>query len=867
MLAALRLTRLRAGTIAQERNYASFYRRSKTQREEWRRGIQFKSTAGKNGRKRKEEKEKEQARKARTEELKPFGYGLAMVQKGQPSLAEKVLPLLRREERLEIQWAMQPTKIASPWLFHLRIIPIFGFESILSPEYGEYSDFPLMTFYPAALRLLHDLRALHVTIPPSSLFERAAVSGNDFLLWMQYYPPYSYDHALFPLLIPYLRKSPILPEALSELALLLASKGYLAFCVRHLLPRIFKYAPPDFSEDPFELQRLYFTAVRHLVAAGHGVEAVSLFPDPTAESANDIASAIPLRTYDMLLAKPFQRQEPFDGYHRRIEWIKHVVDTKIAQWKQAREGEQSGEPFQAKATSKPCIDWSSLPRALRTLARALLSSDPTHFPSTADLVRFYTHYIYLRASSPTRINALTLLFTRTTRLSVRSGTESASYRAISHLLFAHMVLLFRLASTSYGSAYSQGFKDAGLSETQSLPPIGRPAHRALLRLFHTFFHLQGVPRHHVLEAYSTPEAHFYISTLSSLPTSITFVPLTQPSDKIQRIRRRTTFFPHLFPTSVAYLASTPRALGLLWDELVAYASTNVEKVEEESEKSAENELEQVKRDVQTKLYSDEPPSTTKVEGEFSASNRSIQSHLPIIAECFTPFIVKLMHATYHSRRKPQFALQSPIHSPTHILRTLLSLRLSPTIYHYTEMARWWAWNGEEGQVWVVLERLEGGIKSEDRAGEKEIESGREREKDHRLLRALTNETETEDVSAVNGSESTPLSSPSPRTDTDLPTPDLPLYVSLMRAFLTSPKYRGVRSVLPSYVHRPSDSRSLLNSTTSRFGREWLLRELMLSDGNGKNYDQKEESKSAETRRFFRKAVADWRNLAHLKQRK
>ncbi|GAW08382.1 hypothetical protein LENED_010439 [Lentinula edodes] len=102
-------------------------------------------------------------------------------------------------------------------------------------------------------------------------------------------------------------------------------------------------------------------------------------------------------------------------------------------------------------------------------------------------------------------NAITLLHTHTLRLS------PIPLRAISHLLFAHMVLLFRLGTRS---------------PSPSIPSLGPRALRALLDLFLKHFHIHGVSVPTMLQYTSTTEdssdssdsdssSSFYLSTLSS----------------------------------------------------------------------------------------------------------------------------------------------------------------------------------------------------------------------------------------------------------------------------------------------------------------------------------------------------------------
>ncbi|KAJ3817718.1 hypothetical protein F5880DRAFT_20196 [Lentinula raphanica] len=358
-------------------------------------------------------------------------------------------------------------------------------------------------------------------------------------------------------------------------------------------------------------------------------------------------------------------------------------------------------------------------------------------------------------------NALSLLHTHTLRFS------PISLRALSHLLFAHFVLLFRL-----------GTHPNPIQST--LPPIGPPALISLLSLFNTFFHPQGIPQSHLHSHIPHPQSpsSSYLQTLLALSPS---------------------HLPPLFPTrlhisliwqSLAHLAPSPDVLSLLYDELVSFASG--------------------KPNGQSLVT---PPSWTLTTP--SSSTHPLPS--PIISECFTPFLIPLL-------RSP-----SSSHTPTSILRTLLSLRLSPTIHHYTEFARYWAYNAQEDNVWLVLDRLE---------SEHGQMSGVE--KDQKLLRELE---------SASPQRPPPASPPAqPRSHPQLPAPDLPLYIALMRAFLSSPNYHSrsppstppflptspsspYTPPFPPYSPYPGTHRRLLalchlwSRMEGRFGREWLLGQL------------------------------------------
>ncbi|KIK61536.1 hypothetical protein GYMLUDRAFT_42533 [Collybiopsis luxurians FD-317 M1] len=950
--------------------------------------------------------------------------GLILANKGYTSLVRsRILPLLSGHQALEIQWALQPSKlpeVADDDAFESseEYLPMYSSSTHLSTDTFTPSVSALHSLlshldsphsYSSARRLLLDLVALGVPIPPNPIFERPAAYAlstslglsedttrlSEFALWFTHYPPRhlnSTSRPSFPLLRPHLHSSisTSLPFYIS-FALLLSQKGYFSFPATHLLPAIFRFSPPsdslDFSSQyesniraysprrlEMELGRARSLAIRFLCEAGHLDAALSLLPPAD----SNLALRISIHTYILLLSRLVTSQHPEKGTY--IGSLQSIILT-------LRSTEQSPPSdnatlhalFQAEldsmAKSPTASNSTSLPLSLtlRSFSKALLSPNPSDFPTSQDLVRFFIAYISLRGSeyqtnhgSPrsgtvkrhSARNALTLLLTHTLAFS------PIPYRAFSHILFAHMVLLFRLGTSS--SLINASFPSAKNPVTQeweaytsySLSPSPDISLRTLLRLFHTFFHLQGVSRSQFLEALHSPGSagenpfgddssfeevvdpsesdslreQFYFSTLSSLPQFI------------RSASNKPSPLPLLFPTrlhlslvwqSLAFLASTPRKLGLLFKELVRFAKpserpSNSMEIESGSEELVEdNPTEaEVARSPYTKLTDSLPSSlqdsvtsadypTLQTPRSWTSRGRRINqpeqatpnsewplhAHAsPIIAECFTPFIVKLMRASMLSPSDPSnlesdaFAnvIPTSFSTPTQILRTLLSLNLSPTIYHYTEMARWWAWKGEEGRVWIMLGRLEeAGLQS----AEARRESDKQREKDRKLLQDLTN---------TDGSPNESVPSPPPpfqSSSPPLPSSDLPLYISLMRAFLSSPNYRTpndnpaeppplvgstpmISSLFPSFPLASANAvtedfilpSSLLNPTHPdrgtrrrlralshlwqrmeiKFGRKHLLCELGYSRHGPEDAD---EAKKTEPNGYLLQVISDWRTLA------
>ncbi|KAJ3925923.1 MAG: hypothetical protein NXY57DRAFT_1065273, partial [Lentinula lateritia] len=690
--------------------------------------------------------------------------------------------------------------------------------------------------YGTTRTLLLDLLSpsIALPIPPSPLFLSAALMAfhpslslsssariSDFQLWFSYYPPL--HPAPLSLLHTHLKSTPKTSLAFyTTLSVLLAGKGYISFSNRHLLPSISRYSSSGFEKyyrtyessiesyfstlkSPSGLHKtLTITrsiAIRFLAEAGHLDHAVSLLSPKY--SLNPLTHSILL---SRLLASP---PSPTRDLH--ISKLRGLTRN----------------PPRSKPISRGSNN-------LRSLSRSLLSPDPRNFPPTHDLVNFFTLYISLR-DVPSSRNAISLLHTRTLRLS------PIPFRAISHLLFAHMVLLFRLGTRG----------------------LGPSALRALLDLFLRFFHIHGVSPSTLLQYTTTdPSTHFYLTTLASLP---------QP------------LLPKLFPSrlhisliwqSLAHLAPSHHALIELYNELISHASPQ----------------------PQPQSTNLQTPQSWTSRGHRLPSNNTpyppLQWHShahpsPIIAECFTPFIIKLMHAsTYPTSPLPS---PSPTPTPTSILRTLLSLSLSPTIYHYTEMARWWAWQGHESKVWIILDRLEG------------------LHKDHQVLHAITISEDVENPPPL-----PPSSNPNPDPNS-LPPPDLPFYIALMRAFLSSPNYSASSpspassstpsssspssppssflppfppsSPYPGTLRRLSALSHLWTHMELRFGRAHLLEQLGIriggtrietgstlrrrSDGGGGGGgsddavdDSKDDDAPTSTPNpYLQKAVSNWRTLA------
>ncbi|KAJ3745539.1 hypothetical protein DFH05DRAFT_1488396 [Lentinula detonsa] len=649
-----------------------------------------------------------------------------LAKKGEKTqVRDKILPILSALGSVDprIEWELEPGRLEvgqrEEGVFEsgdgyddsTETTPTTSSSPSLNALHELISNLSIENYHTARILLL-ELQSLSFPIPPSTQFITPALFAltlplpptrklAEFKLWFELYPPRTLNPERYP------DFGGLCGSTLAfytTFSLLLAEKGYSAFANNNLLPSIFRYSTQPaflsfYSQYELAIER-YFkslypfmplllraqidyarsTAILFLAEAGHLAEALALF---------DFTGKYHPKTYSLLLYR--LRYSSVVDKDRYIEYLEGMV----------------------RPRSDPVVMQTSsgLAQTLRYLSRALAS--PNH-PPTKVLVDFFLSYISLRSQSAFNgPNAITLLFTHTLRFSPNS------YRAIPHLLFAHMVLLFRLGTLRIKSESSGG----------------PPSLHALLRLFNTFFHLQGIPTSIFLAQLQHSDlGNFYFRSLSMI------IPGTLPKLFPSRLHISIIW------QSLAYLAKDHAELVLLWHELVNFASK-----------------ERGQGDLQTpKSWTSKGRPLDDRSSTYSSVTTGHPS--PIIAESFTPFILKSM------RTSPT---NSSTLTPTHILRTLLSLNLSPTIYHYTEMARWWAWRGQESKVWIILDRLE------DRSTQSSAE------KDGQVYHALTDTR-------------LPATGKPYPTSSTLPPPDLPLYIALMRAFISSPNYHSP----PSHSHSP-----------------------------------------------------------------
>ncbi|KAF5369229.1 hypothetical protein D9757_010032 [Collybiopsis confluens] len=777
--------------------------------------------------------------------------GLVLVGKGYTTLVRsKILPFLSGKEALEIHWALQPATLPETSdddvfesgeeysSMHLDAsLPPDSFSPSISALNSLLADLDSPQTYAAARRLLLDLVSLDVPIPPNIIFERAAAYAlsaslglsehtsriSELALWFAHYPARRINPAsrpTFALIRPHLNSaiSTSLPLYIA-LAGMLSQKGYYSFPAANLLPGIFRYSSPSESlnficeyennilayflsntarRPVTELGRARSIAIRFLAEAGHIDAALSLLPSP--DSA--LALRISITSYSILLSRLLSSQHPEKATQANL--IQSMIIT-------IRDAGQNCSPSEADDnlqilfeaehqslverhhTAKKTSGSNSLPlpHTLRTISKALLSHEPSDFPPTRELI--------IRSK--------------------RRGTSSSPI------------------TTTFPSSHTSSAPHT----EYTLSPAPDITLRALLRLFHSFFHLQGVPRSQFLNALHsrglTEEDPFNDSLLSDeldgsnsfqqkfYLESLSCFPKSSRSASSNVISANT--LPYIFPSrlhisliwqALAFLASSPRKLGLLFEELIRFAKPPAAEEDIQDETDA------------GRIFSDPLPSETpgatssdyptlqtpqswtsrghRLIGQSTLLNKEWPAHghaSPIIAECFTPFIIKLMRASLlpslsNESNPDSFSntISVSFSTPTEIIRTLLSLNLSPTIYHYTEMARWWAWKGEEARVWAVLERLEEANSQPMYA--RGVKHGEE-EKNDEAVPNRADSTETLNASS------------------HLPSPDLPFYISLMRAFISSPYYRDsdtsrVLGTLPRALSSLSSNSTTQNSGTS-----------------------------------------------------
>ncbi|THU87552.1 hypothetical protein K435DRAFT_804208 [Dendrothele bispora CBS 962.96] len=167
---------------------------------------------------------------------------------------------------------------------------------------------------------------------------------------------------------------------------------------------------------------------------------------------------------------------------------------------------------------------------------------------------------------------------------------------------------------------------------------------------------------------------------------------------------------------------------------------------------------------------------------------------PIATETFTPFMMRLMK-------------HSGAEAGTKVLSDMVKCRIQPTVYHFTELARFYAFTGDQKRAFMILDRLEKRLEMEERrAASLRTESEPEQDLNFSLetlgavqdqqplASAVKVEVTPESPPPSIPTSSLPASEVRDQTKNTLPSADYVLYTALMRAFLGANNLDAVAEV-------------------------------------------------------------------------
>ena len=190
----------------------------------------------------------------------------------------------------------------------------------------------------------------------------------------------------------------------------------------------------------------------------------------------------------------------------------------------------------------------------------------------------------------------------------------------------------------------------------------------VIQTFVDHFFLSGVPRSEVLIRVTRADSQYrnYDPSSGEEPPLRRFYPFnssfTLPKGKIWPGRIHC----NLVWDALAELTTQPKELEVLYYKLIQYA-------EEGKDQS-------------------EPASILAIADQVPIPSNW---HTAVGAAAFTPFIYRLMHA-----RGPEFGVK--------MIRDMLQLGIKPTVYHYTELAGFYARKGDTRRVFTILDGMEQG---------------------------------------------------------------------------------------------------------------------------------------------------------------
>ncbi len=518
--------------------------------------------------------------------------------------------------------------------------------------------------YGPAYLLLKEVQDLGIQVPPSVVYERAAVSVlrnpklsledklECFTSWfvlvpMEHLVPPTTDFAETRRLL--LQSHLMHISIVIRFSLILAEKGYADRLSVTLIPQVLRCTSPEVGRafleafcnahkryilDPnnkilnqyFKIRKTLTNvrgqAVRALAYSGRLDEAIALFPDP-----DNPDFKLTTYTYNIVLQRSWAlpkeiRQHNIDLIRRLRGSSDSAIRTPATIVEEVREGEINESELTSGETAKPIDFGEDLVAILRYLKKHIAKDkklDTTH-PFT--LVNFMSMYL---ATGRTR--ALKMLLDKAIR---------KSFFATSNFLFAEMLFYRRLKQPNL-----------------------------VIKTFMDHFWLSGVPREEVMMRYLRIDSIYrnYDSSSGEDPPLQRFYPF-DPSSTLPRGK--------IWPSK--------RHCNLIWDALVEL-TTNERELEVLYKKLiyfAEQGFDSPRSEVVVKA--DEVP----IPGHW---------HAPVGAAAFTPFMQRLMFA-----QGPSFGVR--------ILRDMLQLGIPPTTYHYTELAGFYARKGDDRKVFLILDGME-----------------------------------------------------------------------------------------------------------------------------------------------------------------
>jgi len=539
---------------------------------------------------------------------------------------------------------------------------------------GQYND---------AKRVLHDLFALGIPIPPSFQYLKAThhalglpIDGqgnvvdltaqerlDDFTLWFSLIP--SAAHSGMQQFTSTRRLIFWAPVAnlplIMRFGLICAEKGYARALNSVVIPSVMHFAEPDVSLkfiEEYEAKDQQFwnsgqfesrpnvslnvtlsfrsirsIAVRHLAQAGHLDAAVRLLPPP-----NHPQGRLPYYTYTKLLE--CIRASPVPRHRQYLNTVYEVYESVLNKKNANADRFDESSMIRHFTTAEP-RPVENLVHALIYIKSALLAHDKLPHPYVlTDFINQYT--------STGRTHALDLLRKRAFR---------SSHKAASLFIFCQMVVHYRDGD-----------------------------YEAVIRTFTDNFYLVGVPRELVLKRLRQNSPNYPLEAITA------------------SISNRGKSWPAPVHCSLVWhslLVPLRRAQEVqdLYNRLVSFAS---------GQGRVHDTIGEATPTLVSSFHSDLRPWIGVEALPVPPPWRP-----PIAAEAFTPFIMRLMKTSGASMG-------------VKILSDMVKYGIQPTVYHFTELARFYAFNGDQKKAFLIMDRLEKRLDAEEkRAAELEAEANAE----------------------------------------------------------------------------------------------------------------------------------------------